>query len=55
MIISEFVGVILFDIDLKQRTIHINHQLQRKRDGTKVIETTKTNAGTRIIPITDDV
>lgn len=55
MRISEFVGLTLSDIDLKQRTIDINHQLQRKRDGTKVIETTKTNAGTRIIPITDDV
>ena len=55
MRISEFVGLTLSDIDLKQRTIDINHQLQRKRDGTKVIETTKTNAGTRIIPMTDDV
>lgn len=55
MRISVFVGLTLSDIDLKERTIDINHQLQRKRDGTKVIETTKTNAGTRIIPMTDDV
>ena len=55
MRISEFVGLTLSDIDLKKRTIDINHQLQRMRDGTKVIETTKTNAGTRIIPMTDDV
>ncbi|MBR1742703.1 MAG: site-specific integrase [Lachnospiraceae bacterium] len=55
MRISEFVGLTLSDIDLKNRTIDINHQLQRMRDGTKVIETTKTNAGTRVIPMTDDV
>ena len=40
---------------MKKRTIDVNHQLQRKRDGTKVIESTKTNAGTRILPMTDDV
>lgn len=53
--ISEFVGLTLSDVDLKKRTIDVNHQLQRKRDGTKVIESTKTNAGTRILPMTDDV
>lgn len=55
MRISEFVGLTLSDIDLKQRTIDINHQLQRKRDGTYVIETTKTTCGTRVLPMTDDV
>lgn len=55
MRISEFVGLTLADVDLKKRTIDINHQLQRMRDGTKVIETTKTSAGTRVIPMTDDV
>lgn len=53
--ISEFVGLTISDIDLKNRTIDINHQLQRKRDGEYIIETTKTNAGTRILPMTDEV
>lgn len=53
--ISEFVGLTLKDIDLKERTININHQLQRKRDGTYYIQETKTTAGTRVIPITEDV
>ncbi len=55
MRISEFVGLTLSDIDMAKRTIDINHQLQRKRDGTYIIEKTKTNAGTRIIPMTNDV
>ena len=53
--ISEFVGLTISDVDLKNRTIDINHQLQRKRDGEYIIETTKTNAGTRILPMTDEV
>ena len=31
--------------------IDINHQLQRMRDGTYVVEETKTTAGTRVIPM----
>ncbi len=53
--ISEFVGLTLHDIDLKKKTININHQLLRGHDGKYYIEKTKTNAGTRKIPITDDV
>jgi len=53
--ISEFVGLTVNDIDFREKTINVNHQLQRKRDGTLVIEPTKTNAGTRILPMTDDV
>lgn len=55
MRISEFVGLTIHDIDMESRTIHINHQLQRKRDGTKYIESTKTTSGTRIISMTKDV
>ena len=44
LIISEFVGLTLSDIDLTKRTIDINHQLRCMRDGTYVIETTKTTA-----------
>ncbi|MGN0181403.1 MAG: tyrosine-type recombinase/integrase [Candidatus Ornithomonoglobus sp.] len=55
MRISEFCGLTLRDIDLKNRIINIDHQLQRTSDMKYVIESTKTNAGTRKIPITEDV
>lgn len=53
--ISEFVGLTISDLDMKNKTIRIDHQLQRKSDGTKYIETTKTNADTRMLPMEDDV
>lgn len=53
--ISEFTGLTLADIDLKNRTIDINHQLQRKRNMEYTIEDTKTSSGTRVLPMTDDV
>lgn len=55
MRISEFCGLTLRDIDLKNRIINIDHQLQRTSDMRYVIESTKTNAGTRKLPITEDV
>ena len=55
MRISEFVGLTVSDLDMKHKTIRIDHQLQRKGDGTKYIESTKTNAGTRTIPMDDNV
>lgn len=55
MRISEFVGLTLSDIDMKNRKIRINHQLQRARDMRYIIEDTKTTSGTRVIPMTDDV
>lgn len=55
MRISEFCGLTLKDIDLEKKTININHQLQRTRKREYVIEPTKTNAGTRILPMTDEV
>lgn len=55
MRISEFVGLTVECLDMKNRTIRIDHQLQRKSDGTKYIESTKTNAGTRTLPMEDDV
>ena len=55
MRISEFVGLTVSDLDMKSKTIRIDHQLQRESDGTKYIETTKTNAGTRTLPMEDDV
>lgn len=55
MRISEFVGLTLSDIDLKKKTINIDHQLQRTRDMQYVIVDTKTEAGTRVLPMSDDV
>lgn len=55
MRISEFTGLTIQDIDLKNREINIDHQLQRKRDGTYVIVPTKTNAGTRVLPMSAEV
>ncbi len=53
--ISEFCGLTLKDIDLENRTVNIDHQLQRTSDMRYIIETTKTDAGTRVLPITEDV
>ncbi|SDZ97052.1 Site-specific recombinase XerD [Lachnospiraceae bacterium NK3A20] len=55
MRISELCGLTLSDIDLENRIINIDHQLQRTSDSRYVIESTKTNAGTRKLPITEDV
>lgn len=61
MRISEFCGLTLKDIDLLEKTIDINHQLQRKRDGTLYIledrmssAETKTISGVRRIPMLND-
>ena len=43
------------DIDFENRIINIDHQLQRTADMKYIIEPTKTNVGTRKIPMTDDV
>ena len=54
MRISEFTGLTVSDLDMENRTINIDHQLQKT--GTLVyIDTTKTYAGTRVIPMQDDV
>jgi len=55
MRISEFCGLTLKDIDMKNRIINIDHQLQRIAEVKLFIETTKTNAGTRKLPMTEDV
>mgnify|MGYP003481879306 CR=1 FL=1 len=53
--ISEFVGLTVNDLDMENRVINVNHQLQRKSDGTKYIESTKTKSGTRTLPMENDV
>lgn len=55
MRISEFCGLTLKDIDLEKRIIDIDHQLLWTAEMKYVIEATKTNAGTRKLPMTEDV
>lgn len=55
MRISEFCGLTVKDIDLKNKTVSIERQLHRTSDMRYVIEPPKTEAGKRIIPIQDDV
>lgn len=54
MRISEFCGLTIHDIDIEERTIDINHQLQRLSDMEYVIERTKTNSGKRVLPMTPE-
>ena len=44
MRISEFCGLTLKDIDLENRTVNIDHQLQRTSDMRYIIETKKMDA-----------
>lgn len=53
--ISEFCGLTLKDIDLTNNTINVDHQIQRTSDMKYVIEKTKTNAGTRTLPMNENV
>lgn len=53
--ISEFVGLTISDIDFVNRKINIDHQLQRKRNMEYIIGGTKTESGTRQVPMTDEV
>ena len=40
---------------MQNRTVNIEHQLQRASDMRYIIENAKTDAGTRVLPITEDV
>lgn len=53
--ISEFVGLTISDVDLKNKKIIVDHQLQRTRNMKYVIENTKTACGTREVPMSNDV
>lgn len=55
MRISEFVGLTVKDIDLEEKTITIDHQLQRTSQMQYIIEQPKTDAGIRIIPMQEEV
>lgn len=53
--ISEFVGLTVHDLDFNEDKIIVDHQLQRTRTMEYVIEDTKTECGTRMIPMTAEV
>ncbi len=53
--ISEFVGLTVSDIDLQNGIINVDHQLQRTRNMEYTILDTKTDCGTRLVPMTDEV
>ncbi|MGM9936281.1 MAG: integrase DNA-binding domain-containing protein, partial [Candidatus Ornithomonoglobus sp.] len=55
MRISEFVGLTIEDIDLNNKTINVDHQLQRTSEMEYIILPPKTKSGARIIPMTKDV
>lgn len=43
------------NIDLENGKINIDHQLQRKRNMEYIIEATRTDSGTRLVPMTEEV
>ena len=53
--ISEFCGVTVKDIDLERKILNVERQLIRTSEMEYRCETTKTAAGKRVIPLTDDV
>lgn len=55
MRISEFVGLTVKDVNLRERTVKIDHQLHRTNRMQYIIEPPKTGAGERVIPMQDGV
>ena len=53
--ISEFVGLTIGDIDLKNGYLNVERQLLRTRDMRYMIEQPKTKAGNRRLPLSKDV
>lgn len=53
--ISELCGLTVSDIEMENRTINVDKQLQRDSTGKWYINSTKTKAGARLLPMTDDV
>ena len=53
--ISKFCGLTIKDLDMEKRIINIDHQLQRDFKMEYHVHSTKTNAGTRKIPMTQEV
>ena len=55
MRVSEFCGLTFDDVDLDRKEIRIDHQLMRVGVNVYCEMSTKTKAGTRVLPISDDV
>ena len=55
MRISEFVGLTIQDIDFEEDTVNIDHQLLRTSNMEYYIQTTKTESGKRVIPMSEEV
>lgn len=58
MRISEAIGLTWDDVDMSNRSIDINHQVQYRMVGGKTqfyASETKTNAGRRVIPMSDEL
>lgn len=55
MRISEFCGLTVGDVNMENRTINVDKQLQRDTTGRRYIISTKTKAGARMLPMTEEV
>ena len=55
MRISEFCGLTVSDINFEEHSINIDHQLMKNGSKGYYIQQTKTESGTRVIPMTPDV
>lgn len=55
MRVSEFCGLTMADLDFENRRIRVDHQLSWTRNCKRYIEKTKTEAGCRYIPMSDEV
>ena len=55
MRISEFCGLTVNDIDFNEHKINIDHQLQKRGSTGYYINETKTESGTRVLPMKSDV
>lgn len=55
MRVSELCGLTSKDLDFNNRKINVDHQLVRERNGKYYVEKTKTQAGCRFIPMTNEV
>ena len=51
--VSELCGLTISDVDLKERVVHINHQLLKLDKGKYAVTTTKSKSGCRDIPISE--
>ncbi len=55
MRISEFCGLTISDINFMEHKINVDHQLQKRAKTGYYIEKTKTESGTRVLPMSPDV